>query len=79
MTSLAAIQFDSHYFWQHLFHPEDFFLRAVWTTVYVAVLGQGFGTLLGLPIAMARRSATVRPGIGTGGSATIRNGSPPVW
>ena len=22
---------------------------------------------------------TVRPGIGTGGSATIRNGSPPVW
>src|SRR4051794_1357383 len=56
MTALAAIQFDSHYFWQHLLHPQSFFLRAVWTTVYVAVLGQAFGTLLGLPIAMARRS-----------------------
>jgi polar amino acid transport system permease protein len=56
MFTLAAIQFDSHYFWQHLLHPEAFFLRAVWTTVYVAVLGQAFGTLLGLPIAMARRS-----------------------
>jgi polar amino acid transport system permease protein len=57
MTSLAAIQFDSHYFWDHLLHPQDFFLRAVWTTVYVAVLGQALGTLLGLPIAMARRSS----------------------
>src|SRR4051812_5481542 len=56
MTALAAIQFDSHYFWDHLFHPQSFFLRAIWTTVYVAVLGQAFGTLLGLPIAMARRS-----------------------
>src|SRR3954447_199062 len=56
MTSLAAIQFDSHYFWDHLLHPQDFFLRAVWTTVYVAVLGQALRTLLGLPIAMARRS-----------------------
>jgi len=54
--SLLAAQFDSHYFWQHLLHPESFFLRAIWTTVYVAVLGQAFGTLLGLPIAMARRS-----------------------
>jgi polar amino acid transport system permease protein len=56
MTTLASIQFDSHYFWNHLLHPQAFFLRAIWTTVYVAVLGQAFGTLLGLPIAMARRS-----------------------
>ena len=33
----------------------------------------------GSAIARARRSATVPPGNGTGGSATIRNGSPPVW
>ena len=32
----------------------------------------------GSSIARARRSATVSPGIGTGGSTTIRNGSPPV-
>jgi len=54
--SLLAAQFDSHYFWQHLFHPDGVFLRAVWTTVYLAVLGQAFGTLLGLPLAIARRS-----------------------
>ena len=33
----------------------------------------------GSSIARARRSATVAPGMGTGGSTTIRNGSPPVW
>ena len=33
----------------------------------------------GSSIALARRSATVEPGIGTGGAATIRKGSPPVW
>ena len=47
MTTLASIQFDSHYFWDHLLHPQAFFLRAVWTTVYVAVLGQAFGTSSG--------------------------------
>jgi polar amino acid transport system permease protein len=56
MSVIASIEFDGHYFWQHLFHPEGFFLRAVWTTVYLAVLGQGLGTLLGLPLAIARRS-----------------------
>jgi hypothetical protein len=30
-------------------------------------------------VANTRRSATVAPSIGYGGSGTIRNGSPPVW
>jgi polar amino acid transport system permease protein len=57
MTLISAIQFDSHYFWQHLLHPQGFFLKGVVTTVYLAVAGQALGTLLGLPLAMARRSA----------------------
>ena len=55
---IASFQFDWHYFWEHLFHPQGFFLHAIWTTVYLAVLGQAFGTILGLPLAMARRSPT---------------------
>ncbi len=55
--SFLAAQFDGHYFWEHLLHPQGFFLRAVWTTVYLAVLGQALGTILGLPLAIARRSA----------------------
>lgn len=54
---IAAIQFDWHYFWEHLFHPQGFFLRAIVTTVYLAVAGQALGTVLGLPLAMARRSS----------------------
>lgn len=57
MSIIGSVQFDSHYFWQHLLHPQGFFLKAVWTTVYLAVLGQAFGTVLGLPLALARRSA----------------------
>jgi polar amino acid transport system permease protein len=53
---IGSFQFDWHYFWEHLFHPQGFFLHAIWTTVYLAVLGQAFGTILGLPLAMARRS-----------------------
>ena len=30
-------------------------------------------------MARTRRSATVAPGRSTGGTATMRNGSPPVW
>jgi polar amino acid transport system permease protein len=57
MSPIAAFQFDSHYFWQHLLHPQGFFLRAIAATIYLAVAGQTLGTLLGLPLAMARRSA----------------------
>lgn len=58
MSLIGAIQFDGHYFWQHLLHPQGYFLTAVETTVYLAVAGQALGTLLGLPLAIARRSAS---------------------
>jgi polar amino acid transport system permease protein len=56
MTLIASIPFDSHYFWQHLLHPQGFFLKSVETTVYLAVAGQALGTIMGLPLAIARRS-----------------------
>jgi polar amino acid transport system permease protein len=58
MLWIGSIQFDGHYFWDHLVHPQGFFLTAVWTTVYLAVAGQLFGTILGLPLAMARRASS---------------------
>ena len=56
MSLIGTIHFDGHYFWQHLLHPQGYYLTAVATTVYLAVAGQVIGTLLGLPLAIARRS-----------------------
>ena len=47
---------DWHIVWERLFHPDDVFLRALWTTVYIAVSAQVLGVLLGLVAALMRRS-----------------------
>lgn len=54
MHLLAA--FDWHVLWQRLFHPDRDFARAIWTTIYIAVLAQILGVLLGLFAALLRRS-----------------------
>ena len=51
---LAAI--DWHTVWQRLFHPDGVFLRALWTTVYIAVVAQVIGVILGLLAALMRMS-----------------------
>jgi polar amino acid transport system permease protein len=48
--------FDWHVLWQRLFHPDRDFARALWTTLYIAVLAQVLGVLLGLITALLRRS-----------------------
>ena len=48
--------FDWHVLWQRLFHPDRDFARALWTTIYIAVLAQILGVLLGLIAALLRRS-----------------------
>ena len=35
---LAAI--DWHVIWQRIFHPDHIFFRAMYTTVYIAVIAQ---------------------------------------
>ena len=55
---LAAV--DWHVVWERLFHPDGIFLRALWTTVYIAVTAQLLGVVLGL-IAALMRMARIWP------------------
>jgi polar amino acid transport system permease protein len=50
---VAAVHFDWHLFVQRIFHPDAAFGRALAATVYIAVLAQFFGVLLGLFSALA--------------------------
>jgi polar amino acid transport system permease protein len=51
---LAAV--DWHIVWERLVHPDHVFLRALWTTVYIAVISQVIGVGLGLVAALMRMS-----------------------
>src|SRR5262245_12762902 len=51
---LASV--DWHVVWERLFHPDHVFLRALWTTVYIAVAAQILGVVLGLIAALFRMS-----------------------
>src|SRR5262245_21562751 len=51
---LAAV--DWHIVWERLFHPDSVFLKALWATVYIAVLSQVIGVALGLLAALMRMS-----------------------
>src|SRR6266545_1404829 len=51
---LAAI--DWHILWQRIFHPDHVFVLALWRTIYISVLAQFFGVILGLIAALMRMS-----------------------
>ena len=51
---LASV--DWHVIWQRIFHPDHVFFRALYTTVYIAVIAQVMGVLLGLFAALMRTS-----------------------
>jgi polar amino acid transport system permease protein len=51
---LAA--FEWHILWQRVFHPDHVFVLALWRTIYISVLAQFFGVLLGLIAALMRMS-----------------------
>src|SRR6266516_2353953 len=51
---LAA--FEWHILWQRIFHPDHAFVLALWRTVFVAVVAQLVGVLLGLLAALMRMS-----------------------
>jgi len=55
---LAAI--DWHVIWVRIAHPDHVFFRALYTTVYIAVIAQALGVVLGL-IAALMRSSKLRP------------------
>jgi polar amino acid transport system permease protein len=54
MHALVAI--DYHVIWQQVFHPQGILWHVLWTTVYISVISQTFGVLLGLFAALARMS-----------------------
>lgn len=51
---LAAV--DWGLIWDRIVHPDHVFLRALYTTVYIAVIAQVMGVLLGLVAALMRAS-----------------------
>ena len=51
---LAAI--DWHIIWSRIFHPDGTFAHALWATIYISVVAQFLGILLGLVAALARMS-----------------------
>jgi polar amino acid transport system permease protein len=52
---LASV--DWHVVWERLFHPDGIFLKAMWTTIYIAVTAQVLGVVLGLAAALMRMSS----------------------
>jgi len=51
---LAAL--DWHILWQRIFHPDHVFVLALWRTIYISVLAQLLGVVLGLILAFMRMS-----------------------
>ena len=51
---LAAL--DWHVIWDRIIHPDHIFFRAMYTTVYIAVISQVLGVVLGLFAALMRSS-----------------------
>jgi polar amino acid transport system permease protein len=54
--SVGGSGFDWHFFWHYLLQPSHTFLDGLWRTVYVSVVAQTFGVVVGLVIALGRRS-----------------------
>lgn len=45
-----------HVLWSRIFHPNHIFVRALWATIYISVVAQAAGVLLGLAAALMRMS-----------------------
>ena len=52
----GPVAVDLHVIWQQVFHPHAILWHVLWTTVYISVVSQTFGVLLGLLAALARMS-----------------------
>ena len=53
---MISAAFDSHVFWQRIFHPDHVFVLALWRTIYISIAAQFFGVVLGLIAALMRMS-----------------------
>ena len=48
--------FDWAFFWHYLLSPSSTFVEGLWRTIYISVVAQLLGVLLGLLLALAQRS-----------------------
>jgi polar amino acid transport system permease protein len=71
---LAAV--DWHIIWERIFHPDHVFLRAMYTTVYIAVIAQVMGVVLGLIAALMRQSKLLPLRLLSGFYVLIFRGTP---
>ena len=53
---IAAIQLSWHVIWSRIVDPDSVFAHALWATVYISVVAQIMGILLGLLAALMRMS-----------------------
>jgi polar amino acid transport system permease protein len=75
---IAALHFDGHLFFQRVFHPDHAFARALWTTVYIAVVAQVIGVALGLVAALMRASRLLPLRFLSGAYALVLRGTPVI-
>jgi polar amino acid transport system permease protein len=52
----AILAVDWHVIWSRILHPDHVFARALWATIYISIVAQVLGVLLGLVAALARMS-----------------------
>jgi polar amino acid transport system permease protein len=71
---LASVEW--HIVWERIFHPDHVFFRALYTTVYIAVIAQVMGVLLGLVAALMRQSKLLPLRIVSGIYVLLFRGTP---
>jgi len=52
----VLVAIDWHVLWLRIFHPNGTFAHALWATIYISIVAQTMGILLGLAAALARMS-----------------------
>jgi polar amino acid transport system permease protein len=56
VASVAQPVFDWSFFTNAVFHPSGQFMTGLWRTIYISVVAQALGVVLGFVIALMRRS-----------------------
>ncbi|MFG1704201.1 amino acid ABC transporter permease [Nonomuraea sp. M3C6] len=70
------MSFDSAFFWDSLLHPSAAFLEGLWQTVYISVVAQVLAVIIGLGIALMRRSKRRWVAGAAGGYIWVIRGTP---
>src|SRR5688572_4924211 len=68
--------FDFSFFLDAVFHPSDQWLTGLWRTIYISVAAQAAGVVLGLFVALARRSRFQALRLAASGYVWLVRGTP---